>query len=38
MQEIIAPIDREVLKSELTPERLLRKTNKAGNDIYIVTR
>ncbi len=37
MQEIIAPIDREVLKSELTPERLLRKTNKAGNDIYIVT-
>lgn len=37
MQEIIAPIPREVLKAELTPERKLRKTNKAGNEIYIVT-
>ena len=37
MQEIIAPIPREVLKAELTPEHKLRKTNKAGNEIYIVT-
>lgn len=37
MEEIIAPIPREILKSELTPERKLRKTNKAGNDIYIIT-
>lgn len=37
MQEIIAPIPREVLKAELTPERKLRKTNKAGNELYIVT-
>lgn len=37
MQEIIAPIPREVLKAELTPERKLRQTNKAGNEIYIVT-
>lgn len=37
MQEIIAPIDREILKGELTPDRKLRHTNKAGNDIYIVT-
>lgn len=37
MEEIIAPISREVLKAELTPERKLRTTNKAGNEIYIVT-
>ncbi|MDO4211696.1 MAG: GNAT family N-acyltransferase [Bacteroidales bacterium] len=37
MEEIIAPISREVLKAELTPERKLRQTNKAGNEIYIVT-
>lgn len=35
MEEIISPIDRAVLKSELTPERLLRKTRKANNEIYI---
>lgn len=37
MEEIIAPIPREVLKRELTEEHRLRKTNKAGNDIYIIT-
>lgn len=37
MQEIIAPIAREVLKAELRPELKLRHTNKAGNDIYIIT-
>ena len=36
-QEIIAPIDKELLKSELTPERQLRMTNKSNNEIYIVT-
>ncbi|MBO7129412.1 MAG: GNAT family N-acetyltransferase [Prevotella sp.] len=36
-QEIIQPIDKEVLKSELTPERQLRMTNKSNNRIYIVT-
>ena len=36
-QEIIQPIDKEVLKSELTPERQLRMTNKSHNEIYIVT-
>lgn len=35
MEEIIAPIDRELLKAELTPERFLRRTNKADNEIYI---
>ncbi|MCF0236254.1 MAG: GNAT family N-acetyltransferase [Bacteroidaceae bacterium] len=37
MEEIITPIPRDLLKSELTPERRLRKTNKAGNEIYIIT-
>jgi len=37
MQEIIEPIDRTVLKSELTKDKLLRTTNKSQNEIYIVT-
>ena len=37
MQEIILPIDRDVLKAELTESKLLRKTNKSNNEIYIVT-
>ena len=37
MEDIIAPISKEVLKSELTPERRLRFTNKSHNEIYIVT-
>ncbi len=37
MEDIIAPIDRDVLKSELTEERRLRFTNKSNNEIYIVT-
>ena len=37
MKEIIKPIDRALLKAELTPERLLRQTNRAGNEIYVVT-
>ena len=36
-QEIIQPIDKELLKKELTPERQLRMTNKSNNEIYIVT-
>ncbi len=36
-QEIIQPINRELLKAELTPERQLRMTNKSNNEIYIVT-
>lgn len=35
-QSIIEPVAVELLESELTPERFLRKTNKAGNEIYIV--
>ena len=36
-EEIIQPISKELLKSELTPERMLRMTNKSHNEIYIVT-
>ena len=35
-QTIISAIDRELIKAELTKERFLRTTNKAGNEIYIV--
>lgn len=37
MQDIIKPIDREVLKAELTKEKKLRSTNKSNNEIYIIT-
>ena len=37
MEPIIPPVSRELLKVELTPECRLRSTNKAGNEIYIVT-
>ena len=37
MQAIIPPVSKELLKAELTPERRLRSTNKAGNEIYIIT-
>ncbi len=37
MKPVIAPIDREALKSELTEERFLRNTNNGGNAIYVVT-
>lgn len=37
MQPIIPPVDKELLKKELIPERRLRTTNKAGNEIYIIT-
>lgn len=37
MEEIIQKIDRSVLKSELTIDKLFRKTNKSGNEIYLFT-
>ena len=36
-EEIIQPIDRALLKRELTLERQLRMTNKSNNEIYVVT-
>jgi hypothetical protein len=37
MQKIIDPVDKDILKSELTPDKLLRVTNKSDNDIFIIT-
>ena len=37
IQDIIAPIDRNLLKAELTEEKRLRFTNRSNNEIYIVT-
>lgn len=37
MENIIAPVDKQLIIGELTPERFLRKTNKGGNEIYIIT-
>ncbi len=36
-RDIIPPVSRELLKQELDRDRFFRKTNKAGNEIYIVT-
>ena len=36
MENIIEPVDRKLLEEELTPDRFLRKTNAAGNDIYMI--
>lgn len=37
MEELLSPVTREVIKRELSPERFLRKTNKGGNEIYVIT-
>lgn len=37
MEAIISPVDKQLIKQELTPERKLRRTNKSNNEIYIVT-
>ncbi len=37
MEDIIAPIDKELIKSELTEDKRLRTTNKSNNEIYIIT-
>lgn len=36
MQPIIPPVERDKLLTELTPERLLRVTNKGENEIYVL--
>jgi hypothetical protein len=37
MQQVIEPINKNLIESELTPDKLLRKTNKSCNEIYIVS-
>jgi len=36
MEKIIPPVDRELLMTELKPERLLRHANKGDNEIYVI--
>jgi hypothetical protein len=37
MKDIIAPVPKAALLAELTPDKLMRKTNKGDNEIYIIT-
>lgn len=37
MEEIIAPVDKALLKAELTEDKRLRMTSRSHNQIYIVT-
>jgi hypothetical protein len=37
MKEIVAPLPKDQIIAELTPDKLLRKTNKGGNEIYVIT-
>jgi len=37
MKEIIPPVARELIEAELTASKFQRKTNKADNEIYILT-
>ena len=36
MENIIEPVDRKILESELTQDRFLRKTNAGNNDIFMI--
>ena len=36
MEEIIAPVDRELIKSELTKDAFLRYTNNGNNEVYLI--
>ena len=37
MKDIIAPVPKELIKAELTEDKLLRFTHRSDNEIYIVT-
>ncbi len=37
MKDIITPVDAGLLEKELDPERLLRKTGRGGNELYVVS-
>ena len=36
MQEVIAPVDRDLIKAELTKEAFVRYTNNGNNEVYLV--
>ncbi|MDR1153367.1 MAG: GNAT family N-acetyltransferase [Bacteroidales bacterium] len=37
MKDIIAPVDRQLIIKELTPDKFIRKTNRSNNDLYVIT-
>ena len=37
MPDICQPVDKAIIKAELTKEKKLRSTNKSNNEIYIIT-
>ncbi|MDD4697039.1 MAG: GNAT family N-acetyltransferase [Fermentimonas sp.] len=37
MEKIINPVDKNLIKSELTVQKRVRSTNKANNEIYVFT-
>lgn len=37
MKEVIPPIDRKLIEQELTSEKMLRESNNAGNELYVIT-
>lgn len=37
MKDIVAPMPKEAIIAELTPDKLMRNTNKGANEIYVVT-
>ncbi|MDY0200060.1 MAG: GNAT family N-acetyltransferase [Bacteroidales bacterium] len=37
MEQIIEPVDKELLEKELTNDRFVRETNNGGNLLYIIT-
>ena len=37
MKDIIDPVDKQLIISELTPEKFIRKTNRLNNDLYVIT-
>ncbi len=37
MKEVIEPVAAELLEKELTPDRLLRRTGRGGNELYVIS-
>jgi hypothetical protein len=37
MEKIIEPVDKDLIKSELTVQKRVRSTNKANNEVYVFT-
>lgn len=37
MKEVIPPVDKALIEKELTRDKLLRESNNAGNQLYVIT-